>query len=323
MLPNAALYPDRISDTMASTVEKIALNEVFASTQLPALPASAVQILRAAQDPNSGPADLAKPIEADIGLMGQVLRFVNSSYFGFSREITSIQQAITLLGVKPIQNFALWSAVFSLVPNPKFGSFDLKHLWQDSLRRGILSRELGKTLRLPNCEELFAASLLQDIAIPILLQALPEVYEELITERKQLNRRLSELEQSRFGWDHAQAAASLCRNWGLPETFAKLIERHANPQVLLTSNPPEHDAACVAVSAMLPSCTDTEWNEQNQFFQSLDLLVPNGSVNYAEVFTKVDKQCEEFAPLLKLPPPAKTLAQWLIAAARALQARSA
>lgn len=308
---------------MTLNTDPISLNEVFASTHLPALPASAVQILRTAQDPNAGPAELAKPIEADIGLMGQVLRFVNSSYFGFSREITSIQQAITLLGVKPIQNFALWSAVFSLVPNPKFGSFDLKHLWQDSLRRGIFSRELGKSLKLDNCEELFAASLLQDIAIPILLKAMPEVYEVLITERKQLNLRLSELEQSRFGWDHAQAAASLCRNWGLPETFAKLIERHANPQALLKSNPPERDAACVAVAAMLPSCTDDDWNEQNQFFQSLDLLIPNGLVNYAELFTKVDNQCEEFAPLLKLPPPAKTLSQWLIAAARAIQAKSA
>ena len=69
------------------------LNEVQANTQLPALPVSAMRLLELSQDPNNGPAEYAKPIEADAGLMGQVLRFVNSSYFGFSREIASVQPA--------------------------------------------------------------------------------------------------------------------------------------------------------------------------------------------------------------------------------------
>jgi len=57
------------------------LEEVLASTQLPALPSSAIKILEVSKDPSNGPAEYAKPIEADAGLMGQVLRFVNSSYF--------------------------------------------------------------------------------------------------------------------------------------------------------------------------------------------------------------------------------------------------
>ena len=64
-----------------------------------------------------------------------MLKFVNSSYFGFSREISSVKLAITLVGIRTIKNFSLWSAVFSLMPNPKCGPFDLKSLWQDSLRR--------------------------------------------------------------------------------------------------------------------------------------------------------------------------------------------
>jgi HD-like signal output (HDOD) protein len=301
---------------MPVAVENFSLNEVLASTQLPALPASAVEILRIAQDPNAGPADFARPIEADIGLLGQVLRFVNSSYFGFSREITSVTQAITLLGIKPIQNFALWSAVFSLVPNPKFGSFDLKKLWQDSLRRGIFSRELGKARKLGNSEELFAASLLQDIAIPILLKAMPEVYEELIKERNEQNRRLSEIEHHRFGWNHAQAAAALCRNWRLPESFAELIERHPEPVELLNGPQPRYDAACVAVAAMLPSCSDAIWVEQHQFFNYLAQLMNGVSVDFAAMFNRVDSQCVDFAPLLKLAPPERTLSAWFAAAAR-------
>ena len=78
---------------------------------------------------------------------------MNSSYFGFSREISSVKLAITLVGIRTIKNFALWSAVFSLMPNPKCGSLDLKNLWQDSLRRALFARAMGKALGLKEAEE--------------------------------------------------------------------------------------------------------------------------------------------------------------------------
>ena len=194
---------------MTTTQIKISLQAVLASAQLPALPQTAIRLLELSQDASNGPAEFAKPIEADAGLMGQVLRFVNSSYFGFAREIASVRQALQLVGVRTIKNFALWSAVFSLIPNPKFGPFDLKSLWQDSLRRAVFSRLLGRLLKLPNSEDLFAAALLQDMAIPLLLKELPEQYADLVERRGTEQVRLSHLEREVFGWDHAQAAAAL------------------------------------------------------------------------------------------------------------------
>src|SRR5688572_2571556 len=128
------------------------LKELLSSAQLPALPQSAIRLLELSQNPDNGPAEFAQPIESDPGLTGQVLKFVNSSYFGFSREISSVKLAITLVGIRTIKNFSLWSAVFSLMPNPKCGPFDLKSLWQDSLRRGIFARAFGKILGLNEAE---------------------------------------------------------------------------------------------------------------------------------------------------------------------------
>ena len=101
---------------------------------LPAMPQSAVALLDVSKDPSSGPAEFAIPIQADPGLTVQVLQFVNSSYFGFRNEISNVKQAITLVGVRTMKNFTLYSAIFSLIPDPKCGSFSLKLLWQDSLR---------------------------------------------------------------------------------------------------------------------------------------------------------------------------------------------
>jgi len=287
------------------------LDEVLANTQLPALPTSAMRLLELSQDPKNGPAEYARPIEADAGLMGQILRFVNSSYFGFSREIASIQQALTLVGVRTIKNFALWSAVFSLVPNPKFGPFDLKSLWQDSLRRAVFARSLGRELRVANAEDLFAAALLQDMAIPLLLKALPEQYEGLIQRRANEKLRLSTLEMELFGWDHAQAAAALCRNWRLPEEFAILIERHPALDELLDQPIPRIDAACVALAALLPTCKDTEWDEEGDFLAGVGRITQSRSVDLFQLLSAVDKSFEEFAPLLKVSVPEKNLSTWL------------
>src|SRR5215212_2616402 len=104
---------------MPSATNPRSLKDLLQGAQLPALPQSAIRLLELSKDPNNGPDEFASPIEADPGLTSQVLRFVNSSYFGLSRRIDSIRQAITLVGVRTIKNFALWSAVFTLMPNPK------------------------------------------------------------------------------------------------------------------------------------------------------------------------------------------------------------
>lgn len=287
------------------------LIELLSTTQIPALPTSAIHLLELAQNPDNGPLQYAKPIEADVGLMGQVLRFVNSSYFGFQREITSVSQALQLVGVRTIKNFALWSAVFSLIPNPKVGNFELKGLWLDSLRRAVFARALARSLKLPNAEDLFAAALLQDMAIPILLKELPEPYAEMLTRRSQDGSRLSSLERETFGWDHAEAAAALCRNWKLPDEFASLIEHHPDLNSLMDQDKPQRDAACVALASLLPSCKDTQWDEKSLFWAGLDRLESIHHLNW-EFLGEVDRSLAEFAPILQLPIPDRTLQDWFV-----------
>ena len=290
----------------------IDLAKVLESAQLPALPQTAIALLELSQDASNGPAEFARPIEADAGLMGQVLRFVNSSYFGFTREIASVQQALALVGVRTIKNFALWSAVFSLVPDPKFGPFDLKKLWQDSLRRALFARMLGKSLKLVNAEELFAAALLQDMAIPLLLKELPEQYQPMIERRGNEQRRLSQLEREVFGWDHAEAAAALVRNWHLPDDFARLIERHCRFDELVQIDPLPFDSACVALAALLPACQDETWEERNEFRAGIQRLAAASDDMLATILAETDRTFEQFAPLLRLPIPDRDLTEWYL-----------
>jgi HD-like signal output (HDOD) protein len=286
------------------------LKQLLAGAQLPALPQSAIRLLELSQDQDNGPIEFAVPIEADPGLTGQVLRFVNSSYFGFSREISSVRLAITLVGVRTIKNFALWSAVFSLMPNPKCGPFDLKSLWQDSLRRGLFARAMGKRLGLKDAEDLFAAALLQDMAVPLLAKELTPAYTELLTARGGGQRRLSELERQRFGWTHADAAACMARNWSLPEEFAVLIEGHTDLEKAAANAKASPGVFSVALSAMLPSTADEAWHDHDRFIAAFTEACPAGRV-LEETLAQVDEQFEEFAPVLKVSVPARSLVECL------------
>lgn len=287
------------------------LEDVFHSEVLPALPHSAITLLQMSQNPNSGPAEFARPIEGDPGLMGQVLRFVNSSYFGFKSEIMSVQQALTLVGTRAITNFALWNAVFSVIPNPTFGPFDLKTLWRDSLRRAVFARKLGKSLGLKNAEDLFAGALLQDMAIPLLLKQLPAEYETLVRRRAEEGRRLSGLEREMFGWDHADAAAMLAKRWNLPAEFVALIEQHTNVHDLLDCRVIDLPAACVALTSLLPSCGEASWPEGPEFLSAFSALTGCGSDELKLIFADVDQETNEFSPILKLSAPKVALVEHL------------
>jgi len=286
---------------------KVNLSETLRGAQLAALPQSAIRLLELSQDASNGPAEFAVPIESDPGLAGQVLRFVNSSYFGFSREISSVKLAITLVGIRTIKNFALWSAVFSLMPNPKCGPFDLKSLWQDSLRRALFARAMAKLLGMKEAEEVFAAALLQDMAVPLLAKELPAAYATLLSARCHGQYRLSLLEQHGFGWNHAQAAGIMARQWNLPEPFAVLIEGHLEIERWIDQPESEPGQRAVALSALLPTAADPLWTDRERFETCYQKLRCGEEPGAAELLEQIDQEFVDFAPVLKVARPSKSL----------------
>jgi HD-like signal output (HDOD) protein len=285
------------------------LQKVLANAQLPALPQSAIRLLELSRNPDNGPCEYAAPIEADPGLTGQVLRFVNSSYFGFATEITSVKGAIALVGTRTIKNFALWSAVFSLMPNPKCGPFDLRLLWKDSLRRGLCARLLARLLGVKDVEEVFSAGLLQDMSVPILAREMPAVYTRLLEARAEGRVRLSDLESKCFGWTHAMASAEVARRWNLSESFAELLAAHTSlaPPTRGAADP--RAALAVAAAALLPASLDAQWTELPQFAECYAQICSSGSIPMPELLAEIDTQFAELAEALNIGSACRPLSE--------------
>jgi len=289
------------------------LRRVLVTGQLPAMPHSALSILKLENDITKvNINDLARPIEADPGLAVQILKFLNSSAFGFSSTISNIRQGVALVGIRIVKNFVLWKAVFSLIPKSKHGSFDVGMLWQDSLRRAMFARFLILDAKKGDPEMAFAGALLQDMAVPLLLKAKPVDYGHVLDALAQNpKKRLSELEEEYFGWTHADAAFILGQHWKLPEALTDLTTNHLFAEKASADYNQQPERAVVALSALLPSVVQAEWGDRELFTKSFGTCFPDRPQFFVTMFDKVDREFDQYAALLQITPPKQSLFMYI------------
>ena len=285
------------------------LRRTLVAGQVPAMPHSALSVLKLENDLTKvNIDDLARPIEADPGLAAQILKFLNSSAFGFSSTISNIRQGVALVGIRIVKNFVLWKAVFSLIPKSKTGSFDVGLLWQDSLRRAMFARFLLLETKKGDPEMAFAGALLQDTAVPILLKANPVDYGHVLDSLgKNAGKRLSELEDEYFGWTHADAALILGEHWKFPEALIDLTTSHLHAGETAADFNQHPERAVVALSALLPSVVQADWEDRTLFTTTFETCFPGKSQLFVTLFDRVDREFDQYGALLQITPPKQSL----------------
>lgn len=207
----------------ATPVYLDAIDEIVARAgALYSLPAVAVEVLRLTESPRVDVHALKECIERDPALTVKILRVVNSSLFGLPREVSDLNQALALLGIKPLKLLALG---FSL-PESLFLSAAREQLdwyWKTSLVRAVAAREISEQLFQKPGDDAFLAGLLQDIGVLVLLGELRQPYAALLSEAIASQADLAELEREAIGFDHRQLTAGLLRHWNLPPLLTAAI----------------------------------------------------------------------------------------------------
>ena len=294
---------------MSDTSAREELRKILSAVQLPAMPHSALSVLKLENDLTKVDInDLARPIEADPGLAAQVLKFLNSSAFGFTSSISNIRQGVALVGIRVVKNFVLWKAVFSLVSKSKTGTFEIGMLWQDSLRRAMFARYLLLETQRGDAEMAFAGALLQDMAVPLLLKVKAADYEHIMASlSKHQGERLSNLENEFFGWNHADASFVLGQHWKLPEILVDLTSNHLKVEEAATNFSQHPERVVVVLSALLPSVSQAGWEDRNLFTSIFESCFPGNPKLFATLFDKVDKEFDEYASLLQIATPHQNL----------------
>ena len=241
------------TDDHAEVPRPVDLQKLLSHAQLPALPQSAIRLLELSKNPDNGPAEFALPIEADPGLTGQVLRFVNSSYFGFSHEISSVKLGDHLGWHPHDQELLVVERRLQLDAQPQMRAVRFEKSVAGLASSRAVRPCVCQAMGLKEAEEAFATGLLQDMAVPLLAKELPMEYTRLLGQRDGGRKRLSDLERERFGWTHAEAAGAMARQWKLPQEFATAVEAHTSTENLLAEAKTATLRVAVALSSLLPS----------------------------------------------------------------------
>jgi HD-like signal output (HDOD) protein len=203
-------------------------------------PTVAMELVRLAEEPRVDAKALRDCVAQDPALTCKILRVVNSSLFGLNRPVADLNQAIGLLGIKPLKLLVLG---FSL-PDTLFAEVaarELRWYWTNTLTRAVAARLLAEQLWRQPGDEAFIAGLLQDIGILVLLRELGEPYARFLTGVIDEKCHLASLEQDTLGFDHIQLSAALLGRWQLPKRLVEAIAMPKRPARLARLESPEAD----------------------------------------------------------------------------------
>lgn len=202
--------------------------------QVPTLPAIVARALEILNQANASADQAAKLIGQDLALSAKVLRLANSAFYGIPRTISSVDQAIVILGFQTVRSLVMSASVMKILGKGGKGSLDRKGVWRHSVATALacrlLSRKLGRRLGL-DTEALFMAGLLHKIGVMILDSALQTEYEAVLQSAGTEGApSLPEIERTLLGTDHAAIGGMLCEKWGLPDELRSPIAHHISPR---------------------------------------------------------------------------------------------
>lgn len=208
------------------------LKEVMELATLPTVALKAVQLLR---DEDVNVAKVKDTVSLDQSMTAKILRLVNSSFYGFQGKISSLSQAIILLGFNTVRNVILSVTVLQAFSGAKASQFFNTGLfWKHSVGTAFVAKKLAEHIRYNKPEDAFVGGLLHDVGRVFILQFLRDELIKIVGIRDHNDLSLREAEERVLGVDHAWIGAGIAKNWHFPPLLCSGIGYHHAPSVLST-----------------------------------------------------------------------------------------
>jgi putative nucleotidyltransferase with HDIG domain len=214
--------------TVRETLDDPGLRKLISGIDaLPTLPAIYLELYLALRSGDVSAKDVAALIAQDMAMTAKVLQLVNSGLFGTPRNITSVADAVTYLGMETVRTLALRVMVFTQFNDPALDSF-AERLSAHSLQVGALARKIAESSQFAGvtADDCFAAGLLHDIGKLILADGRPVEFQGALQDARRSGLTASQAETQLFGATHAEIGAYLLRLWGLPDCVTEAVALH-------------------------------------------------------------------------------------------------
>lgn len=199
-------------------------------TDLPPLPAVVVKIMQTINNPSTSAEDLNNLIRMDQGLASKVLRIVNSAYYGLPKKVSTITQAVMILGFNTVRNLVMGVSAMNAfaVKTIPYG-LNREKFWEHSVAVAVTAQALAKK-RLSQirsaAEEAFIGGLLHDIGTLFLDCYFPVQYAVVMAYADKESKTCNVAEQLILGVDHALVGQQIADKWRFPPHLSAMIGEH-------------------------------------------------------------------------------------------------
>ncbi len=197
--------------------------------ELPPLPAVAARVMRMADDDKTSAMDLSQVLSADQALTAKLIKISNSAYYGFARRVSTVREAVLVLGFKQVRQVAVGTAIMTAFKGPKRDDvFDLDLFWGHSVAVAVAAEALAKKTRAAKPEDAFTAGILHDIGRLVIRQAMPDEFRTAVTWARNGECSLHEAELEATGYAHDEVGRALGEEWKFPMHLIDAIAGHHN-----------------------------------------------------------------------------------------------
>ena len=192
--------------------------------EIPPMPNVMVKALSVIKNPSTGIAELAKIMQVDQAISTKTLSLVNSAFYGFRQQITSINKALVVLGMMKAKNI-----IMSLALKQMMTAQGSRELWEHSIKCAVAAEILAKEYKVINPDDAFVIGFLHDIGKILLNSKNPLKYSKVRYLAAQGNVNLVEVEDMQFGTNHCVLGALISKKWQLPVILTNCIRYHHDP----------------------------------------------------------------------------------------------
>lgn len=168
-------------------------------------------------------------IQKDPDLTARLLRLANSPFFGFANRLSTVAEAVSLLGIQQIQDMIVASSVLEQFKGVPDNLVNKDSFWRHSLAVGLTARLLAMERRLPKPDKFFVAGLLHDVGRLVLMLQAPESAKAIFELYQREKILLRDAEKKILGFDHQQIAAELLQSWSYPAALVQAVAFHHTP----------------------------------------------------------------------------------------------
>lgn len=202
--------------------------KVLNGVSIPPQPKLLTEINRELQKDDPSGKRIGDAIAKDVGLSGAVLKLVNSPFFGLRSKVSSIPNAVSLLGLKNTKTLVTGLMLKASMAGGE--PMMLERFWDASEKIATISTHIASLLpRVPR-DETYTFGLFRECGIPLLMQRFDD-YKETLKVAGGQDGPMVVIEDERHGTNHAMVGFMVAKNWGLPEMISQAILHHHDYEI--------------------------------------------------------------------------------------------